>query len=304
MPGFQDAHVHPVWAGVDLLRCDLSELSTAADYLARIAAYAAARPGTGWILGSGWSMPAFPGGTPTAEALDSVVGDRPAFLPNRDGHGAWVSSAALRLAGVDRTTADPPDGRIERDRDGNPSGTLHEGAMSLVQRLLPLPSDQELYDGLLLAQARLHSVGVTAWQDAIIGDTGDGGDAGPAYLRALAQGTLRPGWSAPCGGTAPRAGADPDLLERRDQLMTERFRPTTVKIMQDGVAENFTAAMTDAYCDRHGHPTGNSGLSFVPADVLLQAAARLTPPASSCTSTRSATAPCASASTRSSMPCG
>ncbi|MEZ5095831.1 MAG: amidohydrolase [Nocardioides sp.] len=241
-----------------------------------MAAYAAARPGTGWILGSGWSMPAFPGGTPTAEALDSVVGDRPAFLPNRDGHGAWVSSAALRLAGVDRTTADPPDGRIERDRDGNPSGTLHEGAMSLVQRLLPLPSDQELYDGLLLAQARLHSVGVTAWQDAIIGDTGDGGDAGPAYLRALAQGTL----------TARVVGAlwwdrtrgleqIPDLLERRDQLMTERFRPTTVKIMQDGVAENFTAAMTDAYCDRHGHPTGNSGLSFVPADVLLQAAARL-----------------------------
>ena len=129
IPGFQDAHVHPVWGGLDMLRCDLSALSTAAEYLDAIGAYVPSHPDDEWILGGGWQMSAFPGGTPTASALDAVTGDRPAFFPNRDGHGAWVNSAALRRAGIDRDTPDPADGRIERDADGAPSGTLHEVAM-------------------------------------------------------------------------------------------------------------------------------------------------------------------------------
>ena len=56
----------------------------------------------------------FPGGTPSRELLDSVVPDRPAYLTNRDGHGAWVNSRALELAGLTAATPDPADGRIER----------------------------------------------------------------------------------------------------------------------------------------------------------------------------------------------
>ena len=99
-----------------------------------IADYAAANPDAPWILGGGWYMDVFPGGTPTKEVLDAIVPDRPAFLTNRDGHGAWVNSRALELAGITRDTPDPADGRIERTPDGEPSGTLHEGAMSLGRR--------------------------------------------------------------------------------------------------------------------------------------------------------------------------
>lgn len=272
VPGFQDAHVHPVWGGLDMLRCDLAELSTAPEYLAEIGAYAAARPDDEWILGGGWQMSAFPGGTPTASALDAVTGDRPAFFPNRDGHGAWVNSAALRLAGIDRDTPDPADGRIERDADGSPSGTLHEGAMSLVNRLLPEEPLERLTEALLVGQRYLHSFGITAWQDAIVGAYGDAGDPGPAYLKAAADGTL----------TARVVGAIwwdrtkgleqiPSLLERRDRYRGGRFAATSIKVMQDGVAENFTASMLEPYCDGHGHPTDNSGISFVPAEILNEA---------------------------------
>ena len=82
-----------------------------------------------WILGGGWSMDVFPGGVPTKDLLDAVVPDRIVFLPNRDGHSTWVNSRAFELAGVTRETPDPADGRIERDADGEPSGTLHEGAV-------------------------------------------------------------------------------------------------------------------------------------------------------------------------------
>src|SRR4030095_2061633 len=85
----------------------------------------------------GWAMPVFPGGLPTRDLLDAVVPDRPAFLPNADGHRAWVNGAALDRAGIDRHTPDPPDGRIERDATGEPTGMLHEGAATLVGRLGP-----------------------------------------------------------------------------------------------------------------------------------------------------------------------
>ena len=97
-----------------------------------IAEYCDANPDAPWILGGGWYMDVFPGGLPTKEALDAIVLDRPAFLTNRDGHGAWVNSRALELAGITRETPDPADGRIERTADGAPAGMLHEGAMSLV----------------------------------------------------------------------------------------------------------------------------------------------------------------------------
>ena len=272
VPGFQDAHVHPVWGGLDMLRCDLADLSTASEYLDAIGRYAASHPSDEWILGGGWQMSAFPGGTPTAAALDAVVPDRPAFFPNRDGHGAWVNSAALRLAGIDRDTPDPADGRIERDAAGTPSGTLHEGAMGLVNRLLPDEPLERLTEALLVGQRYLHSYGITAWQDAIVGSYGDAGDPGPAYLRAAADGTL----------TARVVGAIwwdrsrgleqiPSLIERRERYRGGRFAATSIKIMQDGVAENFTAAMLEPYHDGHGHPTDNSGISFVDPAILNEA---------------------------------
>src|SRR6476620_2153544 len=121
LPGFQDAHVHPVQGGVERLRCDLSDLATRGEYLAAVRSYVEAHPDRPWVLGGGWSMSAFGPGGPLAADLDTVVGDRPVFLLNRDHHGAWVSSAALRLAGLDARTPDPADGRIELGADGTPT---------------------------------------------------------------------------------------------------------------------------------------------------------------------------------------
>ena len=278
VPGFQDAHVHPLWGGLDMLRCDLADLSTQDAYLARIAEYAARHPDDGWVLGGGWQMSAFPGGTPTAEALDRVVPDRPAFLPNRDGHGAWVNTRALELAGITRDTPDPDDGRIERDTSGAPSGTLHEGAMTLVNRLLPAEPHERLREALAVGQRHLHSFGITAWQDAIVGTQySDAGDPLPVYIAADRAGELtgRVVGSLWWDRTRGLEQID-DLVSMRESAAGgRRFAATSIKIMQDGVAENFTASMLEPYCDGHGHPTENAGISFVDPEVLNEAAARL-----------------------------
>jgi len=126
LPGFQDAHIHPIEGGLLADRCDLHALTDAGAYLEAIRAYADGHPEREWITGSGWSLPAFPGGEPDRALLDQVVGGRPAFLESNDGHVAWASTRALELAGIDDATADPPDGRIARDASGAATGTLHE----------------------------------------------------------------------------------------------------------------------------------------------------------------------------------
>ncbi|GAA2116374.1 amidohydrolase [Nocardioides bigeumensis] len=275
-PSFTDAHVHPIQGGLERLRCDLSELSTREEYLAAIKAYADANPDLEWILGGGWGMPAFPGGNPTAADLDAAVPGRAVFLPNRDHHGAWVSSRAMEIAGLDRDTPDPPDGRIERDADGHPTGTLHEGATALVSRFLPRTTGADYYAALLAGQAYLHSLGVTAWQDAIVGAYSGMDDPASTYTSAAANGDLR---SQVVGALwwERRLGVEQvaDLVGRRDAMTAGRFRATTVKIMQDGVAENGTAAMLDPYLDRCGHATENRGHSFVEAGSLREAVTAL-----------------------------
>ncbi|MEU2337715.1 amidohydrolase [Streptomyces sp. NPDC013172] len=264
LPGFQDAHVHPVPAGLELARCDLSGLRTAEESVAAVRAYAEARPEREWILGGGWSMEAFAGGTPVKELLDAVVPDRPVYLPNRDHHGAWVNSRALELAGIDRDTPDPADGRIERDASGAPSGTLQEGAMQLVGRLAPAATAADRLAALLGAQRHLHALGITAWQDALVGDFLGMDDPAEAYLAAARDGSLTARVVGALWWDRERGAEQiPELVEKRAALTGGRFGAGTVKLMLDGVAENGTAAMLDPYLDACGCATRNRGKSFI-----------------------------------------
>src|SRR5215831_11544808 len=171
------------------LRCNLLGLRSRQDCLDAVAAYSKTLPRNAWVLGGGWSLSSFPGGTPTAADLDAVTGGRPAFLPNRDHHSAWVNTAALSVAGVTDRTPDPADGRIERDYAGFPTGALHDGAMRLVADYVPPPSAAELTAALLAAQEHLHSLGITSFQDACVGEAGELGmpDTFETYRRAAAD---------------------------------------------------------------------------------------------------------------------
>ena len=273
LPGFQDAHVHPPSGGLEMLQCDLNDVHTWPEYERTIAAYATDHPERPWILGGGWYMSAFPRGAPRKELLDAIVPDRPVALYSRDGHSLWVNSVALRIAGVDADTPEPSDGRIERDPDGAPQGTLHEGACDLVDRHAPETTADELEEGLRLAQRYLHSLGITAWQDAIVGGHDDTYDV---YRSFAASGEL----------TARVVGAlwwdrhrGPEQIEElvalRDDATDGRFRATSVKIMQDGIVENFTAGVLEPYLDEEGRPTAERGLSHVPPDRLNEVVTEL-----------------------------
>jgi len=275
VPGFQDAHCHPVASGVDMLACDLHDAYTLSDYEGIIRAYAVSHPDAPWIVGGGWSMDLFPGGAPTKEILDALVPDRPVFLPSRDGHSAWVNSRALELGRIDARTPDPVDGRIERTSDGEPSGTLHEGAMTAVAALAPAETDETRAEGLRVAQRYLHSLGITGWQDAIV-DVDTMYRTYRTYVDAAGRGELTARvvgalwWQRQLGLEQVE-----EMLELRASGRVGRFNATSVKIMQDGIVENGTAATLTPYLDGHGHPTDNAGISFVEPELLKRAVTRL-----------------------------
>jgi predicted amidohydrolase YtcJ len=304
VPAFGDAHVHAVAGGLEGLRCNLVGLRTRPESLAAVASYCAGLGPGDWVLGGGWTMSAFPGGLPTAADLDPVTGGRPAFLPNRDHHTAWVNTAALERAGVDARTPDPPDGRIERDAAGRPAGTLHDGAMRLVADLVPRAGAAELRAGLLAAQAHLHSLGITRFQDACVGAAAELGipDVFDTYRQAAADGLLTCHVVGALWWDRARGlGQIDDLLARRERADRDaggrdagdwdargrgagereaggreaggrgRFRATTVKLMLDGVCETFTAAMSAPYLGRHGE----RGRLFIDQDTLREATGRL-----------------------------
>jgi predicted amidohydrolase YtcJ len=272
LPGFVDAHVHPVEGGLERRQCDLSAFHTREQYLEAIARYAEANPELDWIVGGGWHTAAFPGGAPLAADLDRIVPDRPVFLSNRDHHGAWVNSTAFARAGVDASTADPDDGLIERDSEGNPSGTLHEGARLLVHDLIPRVTDEENRLGLLEGQRYLHSFGVTGWQDAIVGEYGSHTDTGDIYLAAAQNGELTARVVAALWWDR-HAGLDQlaHLRARRAALRHDRFVATSVKIMQDGIPENKTAALLDPYLAPGCTCGTDRGLAFLDRDELMAA---------------------------------
>jgi predicted amidohydrolase YtcJ len=261
LPGFQDAHLHPPHGGLAASQCYLFDAVTREQCLDAVARYAAEHPELEWIAGGGWSIDSFAGGTPSRADLDAVVRDRPVFLVNRDGHGGWVNSRALELAGVTAEKPDPPDGRIERDPSGAPQGTLHEGAMGLVERLLPPTTQAEWEEAILRAQADLHALGITAWQDAAVT-----ADTYPAYLALAGRGALTMRmegnllWERGYGD-----GQLEELVERRDAATLGRLRLRGAKIFVDGVLENFTGAVLEPYVG-----TDNAGLSMHDPEELAQ----------------------------------
>ena len=249
MPGFHDGHVHPISSGIELAECTLDDLATARALTDSIRACARAQSDRAWVRGGGWQLPLFKDANPSKLLLDQAVPDRPAILYAADGHSAWVNSKALELAGITQQTPDPPNGRIERDpRTGEPSGTLREDAISLVGRIVPLRTEQELADGLARAQKLANRYGITTILSAATGEAdlraySDADKKGALTLRVVAAIHL---------GDPLHDSMLPKLRELRLRFAGPRVRPNAVKLFADGVIESRTAALLAPYLDRRG----------------------------------------------------
>ena len=135
MPSFHDGHSHVRAGGSSLNGCSLhSAIDIPAIRNQLIECANSKNYGIDeWVVGGGWPLAAFPEAGPTSAMLDEVFDDRPAVFFDAFGHNAWLSSRALELAKIDKTTPDPSQGVIVRDiGTGIPTGTLRDSAVSSV----------------------------------------------------------------------------------------------------------------------------------------------------------------------------
>ena len=250
LPGFDDAHLHLRGGARAIDHAQLYPLQSVEAVQAAIREHATANPDRPWVLGRGWLYAPFPGGLPTRVLLDAVVPDRPAFMGCYDGHTGWVNTAALRLAGIDRETPDPPNGVIVRDAGGEPTGVLKEDAQALVERHIPVPGEAEDRASVRQALAAMHATGLTAAQDAWV-DLEELAfwrrvrDAGELPLRLRAALIMEPGQTLP----EWRDRLDAYAAAAFDLRGGDRLDAGILKGFVDGVIEARTAAMLAPYED-------------------------------------------------------
>lgn len=261
LPGFHDSHVHVVSGGVELDECQLSELTSQQQIVETVRQYAEQHPQKKWIRGAGWQLPLFPNANPHKSLLDKAVPDRPVLLYAADGHSAWANSRALEIAGVTKNTPDPMPGRIERDpATGEPTGTLREDAMGLVEKHLPEYTAEDYIKGLRRGLEMANRFGITSFQDASVSET---------YLKTYAELDRRGELTARVVAALsvdPSKGTNqvPRLVELRRKYQGRRLRATSVKIFADGVIEAHTAALLEPYVGTGG----DRGKANVEPDVF------------------------------------
>jgi len=250
VPGLVDAHLHLLGGGLSLDELRLDDAFAFAEVAKRVRSWAQANADRHWVTGEGWTYVAFPDGLPSKVQLDAIVADRPAWLVSYDGHTGWANSAALRIAGVTRASADPSGGTIVRDAKGEPTGALKESAMDLVGRLVPKLLPHEKERALKRAIAQAAAWGLTGVHQAGIDD-----EELELVARALeASPRLRVFAALPIEREpTAEALARQDALRRR--FARGRLRVGAIKGHVDGVVEAETAAMFEPY------PGGGTGLT-------------------------------------------
>lgn len=186
LPGFNDAHAHPVYSGVQHLKnvaCDKDSIDA---IQAALHERAQNTPPGSWILGFLYDD----GKTPrpiNRHDLDAAVPDHPVLVHHRGGHTIFVNSAALKLAGVDEKTPDPTGGRFEHDASGQLTGFVADAAARRFLELIPQTmSRDDLRQGAALISKMFTSKGVTSACDADAGP-----DAVQGYQDAHDAGELR-----------------------------------------------------------------------------------------------------------------
>src|SRR5579863_3003967 len=166
LPGFNDAHVHFLDGGASLVSVNLGTANSPAEFRERVAMFARTRGPGAWLRNGNWDHQRWnPPNLPNHQLIDDACGDHPVLLWRTDGHMALANALALKLAGIDRNTKDPPGGEIERDKDGDPTGILKDSATALVTRVMPPLSAREQDQAMeaALHEAAIH--GITSVQN-------------------------------------------------------------------------------------------------------------------------------------------
>ena len=198
MPGFVDAHTHPLMHGQCMSWADLPTAASVDEIVKLLSEHAAGLPGGAAIRGFGYDQHRLDEQRhPTARDLDRVARDLVVTIMHASGHGYVGNSRALADAGITAATPTPAGGLIDRDDGGNPTGRVFDAACDFLTGAggvkianhgpnFHLPDEPEALDTLLDdAQEVFLAAGITSVGDCQVTDR-----EMTNYLRARDAGRL------------------------------------------------------------------------------------------------------------------
>jgi len=266
LPGLIDSHVHFASGGFELSSVQLRDAATPQEFARRIGEFAKKLPTGEWIQGGTWDHELWGGDPlPHRKWIDAATPDHPVLVTRYDGHMALANSAALRLARVTRDTPVPDGGAIVKDASGEPTGLLKDAAMSLVFRVVPPPSEEQLTRAVKAALAEAARFGVTGVHDM---SSGDNAAEFRVYQKLAASGELTTRilavtpielWESPAR-TGITAGFGNDLL-----------RTGALKGFADGSLGSTTALFFEPYNDAPGTSGLPAAMMFPEGNMLKMA---------------------------------
>ena len=246
MPGIHDSHIHPLEGGYESVYCDVTEADSVDRLVGTLSACARRVEGE-WLnaLGLDWSLFGVDG--PDNSILDGIADDRYIFVDGVDGHSALVNDKALRLAGIDENSEDPPQGVIERRKGSRePSGTLREAARDMVDKLRPPRDLATSIQAMRSAMQRMNALGITSVYDVWIGEHEMQvyqalEEAGELTVRVLGAITDDGVFERHSGEYLER------VIRERGRYESDLISYDSIKIFVDGVVEGETAALLEPY---------------------------------------------------------
>lgn len=254
LPGFHDTHVHLSLAASRQHWCDLGYPKTLAATQEAISNCVKKAAGKSWVLFTNPNTAVFPAEGPELKFLDDIVSDRPLVINAL--HSSFANSRALKIAGITKTTANPPKGIIVRDTEGRPTGTLRENAQDLLYKYVPKLTKEELAKNFRGIMNELPSYGIVSVQEL------SGRTRADFYGDALAKGWLKT--RVRHGQMLLRGADEPSIANGMEQFVTNARRyhglwlnAGTVKIFVDGDLGDQTAALFEPYLGEN--PNGNRG---------------------------------------------
>lgn len=266
LPGLTDAHFHYYDWALSVERLALADARSLDDLLERVKKEVGDTPAGQWVVGQGWNETRWPDSRmPTRDDLDAVAPDHAVILWRSDLHLATANTRALREAGIDAETPDPPQGRVDRDDSGRPTGVLRELAINQVRDVIPPPPEDEVVEAMVEGFGVLHSLGLTGVHDHRIMGGQDGPPAFRAYQRMQRAGELGVRlWMGIPGERLSEAIA----LGMRPGFGDDYLRVGHVKLFADGSQGARTAWMLEPYED-----TDDAGMPLTPMDEITDAVA-------------------------------
>ncbi len=254
MPGIVDLHVHP-WATptYNTINLEFSNNQSPEQMLTDIKVFADANPDKEWIRGGSWGLGVFPNNSPRKELIDEVVSDRPVILIDQTGHALWLNSLALEMAGIDADTPTDAYYVIDKDPDtGEPTGTIRESAIRLVEQVAEWPTTEEYTEAVGQIFNDYNSFGVTSMQ------TAEGNKLWLDFTKTMeTDGDLSMrlfvGWDWHMHLTTPYSNEEMDeQIANRAIYESDLISPNYVKVFLDGTPDGYTAPFIEPYSDGSG----------------------------------------------------